>query len=249
MQELRERDAAYGQQVETVALEPLGMAAGVHVPVDDRHLRMAPGHSREGVVHADVRVSDLAQRRPQDAPHARPQQRLDGDLDARGERLLRVVVAHGDEDRRAQRGAHRLHELEQSGRRRALENAARPRQPAAYGDLQPDVEVLLEDDPRRLVPEDAREHRVPDHRHLRRRARGGRTRRSRHEDRTRKCRHAEESHPQMVRRELPNTQPGFAACAGARVTARALGWRRGAWSSGDRRRQRRRGRGRLRPAA
>ena len=164
--------AAGGHQVQVVGLEPVAVALGVGVPVDEVELGVGEHLLDEHLVHCrEVGLRDV-QRRPDDAGHPARRELPDRLLDARAERGGYVVVAHLDNDSRAKVGEGGQ-QIQEGRRRRALEDAARAGETTAHRDLHVEVDVPVEDGDVLRMPEHRRQHRVADHRHPGLGGRGG----------------------------------------------------------------------------
>ena len=116
------------EQVDTVGLEPVGMAARVDVPVDHGHARVARRSRDDLVVHVDVRMVGRPQRQPEAcaSPPRHPTQRARPRSRSRSGPRSRCIRPRSRLSGRPRaRAAARRHV-----RRRRLRRAAVARRPA-----------------------------------------------------------------------------------------------------------------------
>ena len=170
----RHRLGTVARQVDAVGLEPLGVAARVDVPVDDRHRRVRSGRGADVVVHRHVRMAGRPQRHPEDVLHALLVERGEDVLQLGRVHVLGIVVAHRHDHGRAERVPERVDER-QRGRRHGsvvLGAADRLEAPARLR-LQLQVDAVPQDRRRSGVERDGGRHRIADQRHPRQRAARG----------------------------------------------------------------------------
>ncbi len=161
----RHRLRAAGEQVQAVALEPLGMAARVDVPVDHAHLRMVLRRVRDVVVHGEVAMVSGPQGEPPHVLHARSLESGQRVLDVLRVLILEVVVAHRDHDVGPELRAHRVDERDDVRRRCAVgPGTAQPVDPAAGRDLEVERDPLADGLDGHAVARDRVGDRVPDQR-------------------------------------------------------------------------------------
>ena len=166
MDQRRHRFCAGPEEVQAIGLEPVRMAAGVDVPVDDAHLWVPRGRLRDVVVHREVRMPRSAQRQPEDPFDAGGGERVDRVLDVARVLVFEVVVADRDDHGVAELRAHRLDELDGARRAHALIRAPVTLDPPARRHLEVEVDALPKDRDRAVVARDRVGDRVADERHV-----------------------------------------------------------------------------------
>ena len=169
--QLGHRFRARAEQVETVGLEPVRMAARVDVPVDHAELRVVRRRGLDVVVHVEVRVVRRAQRQPPHVLHAVVLERGERILDVLRVLILEVVVTDGHDHVRTELGAHRLRELDDVRRADVAVRAALLVDAPARRDLEVEIDALPQDRDRPVVARNRVGHRVADERHVLRLAR------------------------------------------------------------------------------